>query len=247
MSNFNLKGRIVGGSVSKPQTEGYQGKVLDKPKFLVMLAVLKNDPGLAAVVAHIKEVGVAGYAATPGQSDRDDFTWKYIDGDSTKLTKTGKPAPCTKNGYPGHTVFIFETTWAFHVFGPDLSIINASSVSGGDFVEICGDCVCGDNLDNPGVFLNLKAVKFLEKGEPIGGGMTADDAFGGSPPAAPPVAPAPPATDLVDAVAPPVPVAPPAGPVVTEKGKAAGCDPAAWMASDPAWTLDVMRAQGYIE
>ena len=143
MSTFNTPlGRIVGGSLSSPQTEDYQGNNLDKPKYLVMLAIPKTDPGLAAIVAHVKEVGKVGYAAKPGQSDRPDFAWKMIDGDSEVPNRKGD-RPCTKEGYKGHVVFVFETTWSFQVCGPELELIDASTVSRGDYVEICGEAVSG--------------------------------------------------------------------------------------------------------
>lgn len=247
-------GRIVGGSLSGPQIKGYDNVPLEKPKWVVMLALPKTHPGTVALVAQIKRIGAEGFADNPATVQRADFSWKMIDGDSGIPNQRGI-APNTKPGYPGHTILTLSTTFAFPTVGEDPSTpISAAAVETGHWVRIAGHCKANGSATKPGVYLNLQAAQFVRADEVIqtGGGMSAaQTAQAFAAPVAPTtpaatVTPAVPAHDIVTAVAgpPPVPAAPQL--VLTAKGVQAGCDPAAWMAGGE-WNADNLRSNGYIQ
>lgn len=268
------RGRLVGGSVGTPQTKDFYDKECE-PKTVVYLAIPKTDPGVEPLIQKIKDVALAGYTAV-GRSEvveQPGFSWKYYDGDST-VPNTKGVAPAQRDGWPGHYVFVFETRFHFNTGNAQNQQIDPKSVGKGDWIQIAGDVGCKGQVMNPSVFLNLRAVRFLEKGDPIQGGMVSlEQAFGGEPstpsaPTPPPVATAPatpaaptppvapevpavPAPDIVNNVA-GVPAPPPPAPAapqftLTAKGIAEGCNPTAWIAGGTGWTEDVLRQQGYIQ
>lgn len=202
MSNFTSTpiktrtGRIVysGGpqnSLYEPKTVDYDGNPM----------VIKNgqnkgqptqayDFGIA-----IAKAGEKGWWETPegqiilaqGQKDhpaasaRDDFAWKVVDGDSKKPGKirNGKPTrpPCEKEGYPGHWVFQFSSTYPIKFVNRDGSayLLDVGAVKVGDFVQVLGDTV-GNSGATPGVYLNHRYVSLQWPGDPIQAGPLPSEA-----------------------------------------------------------------------
>lgn len=237
-----VAGRIVGGSLSKPQTTDYDGNS-QSPRWTVMLAIPKAEA--QPLINQIKAAATAGFAATPALLSRADFAWKWIDGDSTAVNKKNV-AYNSKEGYPGHFVFAFSTTFAFETVGQDLNLLDPASVLTGHWVKVFGDMKANGKQDNPGIYLNLKAVQFVRTDNEImtGGAVRGADVFGG--PAE--------AHDIVDnAIAPPppppsTPPPPPQAPglQLTAKGLVEGIDPAAYLTAAQPWTEDQLRKAGWI-
>jgi hypothetical protein len=236
-------GRIVGGSLSRQQTKGFGGVVLDQPIWTVDLAVPKADA--LNLIAQIKAVAAADFAAKPHLAERKDFAFKYDDGDSGEANLNGLVYN-TREGYRGHTVFHISNRFEFGTVGPGRQEIDPATIKTGDYVRLAGSIKGNDRDDKPGVYLNLSGAQFIRVGEAIdtgGGAANAADLFADQPVGEPPAGL--PAHDIVANVIAPPPPPPAAGPTLTAKGVSEGCDVDAWVAS--GWTLDSLRTQGYIE
>jgi hypothetical protein len=231
-------GRILWGDLYAPQTEDIDGNPLlikngpdaGKPtqRYNFGLGVEKRPGETHWSQSKLgAEIWAAGYAAFPHLQDPttrqlpETFAWKVTDGDSTKPGKPfrGKPGrrPCDKEGYPGHWVFSFSSSYPPKVVNADGSayILDKDAVQPGDYVQVAGS-VSGNSGSNPGVYLNHNFVSLQYKGQRIMSGPDPSAlGFGsGAKPAGylPPVGgmAAPPAA--VPAATPGAPVPPPATP-----------------------------------
>ncbi len=253
-------GRIVGGSLSDPQTTDWDNKPCD-PKWVVMLACPKSDPGTQQLIDKIRRVAQEGFAKAgiPHALQDPVFAWKFVDGDSDEANTKGK-VHNKRTGYAGHIVFTISQPWAPTVCGDDpKEEIDPSSVERGYWVSVGGSVKASGKIKNPSVYLNLECAQFVRTDTVIGGGgMSCTEAFGspstsvtasqgvGHRPDLATSTPAP-AHDLVNAAAGgPPPPPPPAGPQLTPAGVAAGCDPAAWLTAAQPWTLEQMKTAGYV-
>ena len=112
-------GRLIGGSVSKGDDKDSKGQPrvvktgvnAGKPftDYSFGVAIPKN--GAAAWTAtewgaKVYAAGVEGYPN--GETQRPDFSWKIIDGDSQIPNKKGK-RPCDQQGYPGNFIIWFSS------------------------------------------------------------------------------------------------------------------------------------------
>lgn len=220
------QGRIVGGSVSKPQTKNREGVELDSPRWVLLVAFPKTDPATAKFLDQIKAVAARDM---PQHHKRPNFAWKFVDGDSDEVNQRGR-AWNTKEGYPDHQVVTFTTSREFQTCGTDLQSIDPAAVKAGSFVRVAGDIKGNGRDDKPGVYVNLGAVQFVETGPEISlGGVDIKQAFGGG---AAPTTPPPPAPDV-------------AGPVLTAAAEAAGYTVESLTTA--GWTEDQMRSAGHIE
>lgn len=150
---------------------------------------------------------VAAKAFKPNEVGAPDFAWKVIDGDSATPMKGGKPAPNTREGYPGHWVFRMTTgipvrCHHFGKYGPHEQIQDRNEIKCGDycsvFVNIEGNNIKGYQESN-GLYMNPTLFRLDRAGEQIitTGGPDAEEVFGGAPattapPPQPPTAGAPP-------------------------------------------------------
>lgn len=250
-------GRLVGGDLYNPETKDFDGNPLvyktgDKagqPRVEYFLAVASpKTPGVTRWQDEVsanprigpwgKRIADHAKAYWPGgQSDRRDFAWKIVDGDSTEVNKKGRRW-CDIEGYPGHWVLRFGGSEQPKIVNADGSqyLHEPGVVKRGHFVQMYGSCSPNGNQNNPGMYLNHKTVAHSGYGPEITSGPDPSEiGFGGAlPPGAsavpvttmaPPPAPAaaaplppapPPATGFVaGAIGAPPPPTVPAGPVMT--------------------------------
>jgi hypothetical protein len=237
-----VTGRLVWGDLYEPRTTDYDGNPLTvksgpdtgklTQRFEFGFAVKKNpgeqhwaNSALGAII------WAQGHKDHPAAAQRPDFAWKVVDGDSTIPNRKGNK-PCDKEGFPGHWVFTFSSTYAPRIVNANGSayILEKDAVNPGDYVQVAGS-VAGNTGATPGVYLNHNFVALQGHGEPIVNGPDPKTlGFGGGPqPAgmssvpvgsmsAPPVTPVPPQTVVVAPPIPPAAVPAPAAapaPVVT--------------------------------
>lgn len=151
------------------------------------------------------------------QVDRDDFSFKVVDGDSQIPNQNGH-APSSDPYKRGHWVLNLTTRIpypSYHVgkYSPLDAIQDVNAIKLGDYVRVSVVAKGNKPAKSPGVYLNPNMLELNRPGEAIireGSGPDAASVFGGAPastpaPAAPAPATPPPATDLL--VTPP-PVAP---------------------------------------
>jgi len=131
---------------------------------------------------------LAGYVNR--ETDRPDFSWKVVDGDSPIPNKKGIP-PNTREGYPGHWILNLSTELpvrCFHKgkYDPMQQIQNKAEIKPGDYVRVMVDVKANGSsakpAESPGVFMNPMLVELFQPGQEIilSGGPSAAEAFGGS-------------------------------------------------------------------
>jgi hypothetical protein len=242
-------GRLVQGSVHEPKTTNMEGQPLvtksgpnaGQPRVEYFFAVAfpktpgvqhwANEPGWGA------DIWAFAHKAWPGgQTQRADFAWKIIDGDSTIPDKKNVK-PCDREGFPGHWVVRFGGGSAPKVVNKDGSatLADASMVKPGHFVQPFASITSNNSTQTAGLYMNHRIVAHSGYGPEINFGPDAASVgFGAAPlPAgasavpvggmAPPppagnAAPLPPAPSGATASPPPVPGAvanPPPPPVAT--------------------------------
>ena len=170
-------GRMIGGSMYKPQP-----KTDRKTKLPVMARdgvtpVVSYSFGLAIPKqgeqhwsqtqwgAMIKQVGDT---ANPGISQRPDYAWKIIDGDST-IPNTKNKRPADQEGYKGNWVIWFSQGWAPKLVNANgtIDLTEPDSVMPGYFLEVLGSVAPNNSVDSPGVYLNPVCVALAGYGERI--------------------------------------------------------------------------------
>lgn len=222
-------GRLVYGSVSKPQTKDGDGKPLtvkDGPRagqptqrYAFGLAIPKIAGQHWAATEWGKLIWDTGHAHMPQTAGRADFAWKVIDGDSTNPNENQKK-PCDQEGYPGHWILRYSSAFAPATWNNDGSApIAPESIKTGYFVQVAGSVAGNESARNPGVYLNHSMVSLQWAGQEIKTGAdpkaagfgqgvqrpagALDAPAGGMPTGATP----PPAAPLPPRAAPPPPVA----------------------------------------
>jgi len=211
-------GRMISGAIFQPSSKGYQGKQLETPVYYIQIAIPKTDPGLPALFGNIQGAAAAGFFA--GENQRQDFAWKFKDGDL--------PENSQKEGWAGCFVFTFRTTFAPNAIVDINSqqIIDPHAIKPGYQVRVAYSCKANGNAQKPGVYLNFNMVQLVSVDKEIQTGPAASEVFAA--PAAPlpmqpgaipsvPGVPAPQAPPAVPGYqappAVPVPQAPPVAPV----------------------------------
>ena len=214
-TNFTTPvGRMVMGSLYKPQTTDAEGKPLTiksgpnagqaKVQYFFALAIPKTGEQHWSQTPWGATIWKVGHEAFPqGQADAPSFAWKIVDGDSAIPNKAGKK-PCDREGYPGNWVLSFSSGFAPKIYNKDgtAAIIEPDAVKLGYFIQVNGDVDGNNSAQQPGVYLNHSMVALSAYGPEISIGPDASTAgFGtaplpagamATPPAsfAPPVAPA---------------------------------------------------------
>lgn len=271
-------GRLLWGSMTEPQTKDAEGKPLviksgpdaGKPtqRFAFGVGFAKapgqthwatkpttwdTDPNTAGKPYWGEQVWQVGHASFPnGQAQRPDFAWKVTDGDSQIPNKKGVK-PCDREGYAGHWVVAFSSSFAPKVCNADGSnkMYDPKAIKCGHFVQVLGT-VDGNNSPNqPGVYINHDWVAHSGYGEEIHNGSDPSAAGFGKGPApvgmsavpmggvATPPAPLP-AAALPTAAAPPAPtplpaaIAPPAPAAMAPLPTAVAPNPAILVTPPPA-------------
>jgi hypothetical protein len=226
-------GRLVMGSLYKPNTTDAEGKPLvvkngpnagqPRVQFFFALAIKKSAESHWSQTAWGAIIWKIGYAAFPQAASSPAFAWKVEDGDSAVPNKKGK-RPSDHEGWAGHWIVKLSGGFAPKVFQQNGSSFDELSqpdfVNAGDFVEVRAGVDGNGSQSQPGVYLNYSMVCFRAYGPRIVFGPSVEEAgFGQSalpagasivPPASTiplPLPPAPPAP-VAAAPAPPVPVTP---------------------------------------
>ncbi len=210
-------GRLVMGSLYKPQTTDADGKPLvvkngpnvGQPtvRYFFALAVPKN-PGEQhwASTEWGQKIWAAGHAGFPqGQANSPTFAWKVVDGDSQVPNSKGKK-PCEREGYPGHWVISFSSGFPPKIYNRDgtAAIVEPDAVKLGYYVQVNGDVDANGNAMKPGVYLNHNMVALSAYGPEIHSGPdVAAAGFGAAP------LPAGASATPVGGFAPAAPMAPP--------------------------------------
>lgn len=205
-------GRLVMGSLYKPQTTDAEGKPLTvksgpnagqaKVSYFFAVAIPKN-PG----EQHFSQtpwgqtIWRVGHTAFPQAAQSPSFAWKVVDGDSA-VKNTKGVAPNTREGYPGNWVISFSSGFAPKIYNKDgtQAIVEPDAVKLGYFVQVNADVDGNGSQQKPGVYVNHSMVALSAYGPEIQVGRDPSEAGFGAAPlpagamAAPPVAfsPAPP-------------------------------------------------------
>jgi len=176
-------GRLVMGSLYKPQTTDADGKPLlvkngpnagqPTKRYFFALAIPKDGTGRHwAETPWGAKIWQTGHGSFPqGQAQNPAFAWKIVDGDSA-VPNTKGIKPCDREGYRGHWVLSFSSGFAPKTYRldaanqpvawPDVDAINL-----GDYVEVLGNVGGNDSPMKPGVFLNHSMVCFRGYGQRI--------------------------------------------------------------------------------
>lgn len=187
-------GRLVAGDLWTARTEDFQGNPLTtktganqgqpRQEYFIALAIPKNHPEWPAFRATMEQVAKTGFPNmfdAQGNCLRQNFAWKFVDGDSQALN-LNNVRPCDKEGYPGNWVLSMATGIAIGVVDQNLRTIlpESKAVKCGDYVRVSGMLGPNGIAQNPGLYVNPSFVQFSHQGEEIMRGMDAATAFGGA-------------------------------------------------------------------
>lgn len=162
--------RLVAGSVFEPVTEDFDGNPLkiktgknagdDTQRFNFGLAVPKvaGKHWGADTAEFLSLIWQTGHAHMAALAQRDDFSWKVVDGDSTKVNKKNR-RPCDNEGWPGHWIVFFSSSYAPSAWNSDgTAPVALDSIKKGFYVQVAGSVVGNENTSNPGVYVNHSMV-----------------------------------------------------------------------------------------
>ena len=195
-------GRIVMGSLYKPNTTDFDGKPLvvktgpnagqPRSNYFFALAIPKtgenhwaNVPPNSLGVSWGRRIWEVGNTAFPAAAQRNGFAWKIEDGDSVIPNKKGRK-PCDNEGWPGHWVLKFSGGFAPKIYkqegGAYLQVTEPDFVKCGYYVEVSFSVDGNGQAGNPGVYLNHSLVCFRAYGTEISFGPDVNEVgFGQSP------------------------------------------------------------------
>lgn len=172
-------GRMVAGSLYKPNTTDWQGNPLvtktganagqPRQEYFFQIAIAKgseqhwSQTPWGAVIFNAATEGFPN-----GEPQRPDFAWKVTDGDSTVPNKKGV-TPVSKTGFAGHWVLGFSSGFAPSVYTADgtQQIAEPDAVKNGYYIQVSGTVVANGNAGNAGVYLNHDMVALAGYGEEI--------------------------------------------------------------------------------
>jgi hypothetical protein len=196
----------VGGDLFTPRDKDFDGRPLTdrqnnpRVEYVVQLALPKSDPATEEFRALVYKEAVESFPTLfPGGQPSPQaatFSYKWTDGDSTTPNARGK-IPSQREGYPGHWILTFRSSFAPDVVGQAKEpITDPRGLKRGDYIRIAGTCKGNGSQSKPGVYLNQSLVQLCGYGEAISSGPDVDTAFAEAPklPAgasATPVAPGP--------------------------------------------------------
>lgn len=187
-------GRLVAGSLYKPQTTDAEGRPLvvkngpqaGQPRvdFYFALAIPKGPEQHWNQTPWGQKIWSTGMQAFPGgQCNAPSFAWKVADGDSQIPNRKGHK-PCDREGYPRHWVLSFSSGFQPKIYNADgtQAITEPEAVKLGYYVQVFGSVAGNDSLQQPGVFLNHGMVALSAYGpEIVVGPDAAAVGFGGQP------------------------------------------------------------------
>lgn len=172
-------GRLLQGSLTKPQTTDADGKPL----------VVKSGPNAGQPskrwffsVGFAKNEGkphwgneewggiiwAIGHACFPqGQGQRPDFAWKITDGDST-VPNTKGVAPASREGHKGHWIVSFSSGFAPKAYNADGSApIDPEGIKLGYYIQVAATVDGNESMQKPGMYINHSMVSLQAFGPEI--------------------------------------------------------------------------------
>jgi hypothetical protein len=180
-------GRLVGGSVFQSHDKGFDGQPLTtrggdpRVEYVLVVAFRKDNPDTEAMRGLIYTVAAGAFPTLfpNNQCVMPTFSFKWTDGDSNVPNQRGNK-PCDKEGYPGHWVLTFKSSFAPSAFGQALEplVADQKAIKRGDYVRVEVSCKGNGNQQKPGVYLNHMKVQLCGYGEEISSGTDAATAFG---------------------------------------------------------------------
>jgi hypothetical protein len=188
-------GRIVSGSLYKPNNKDFDGNPLvtktgpnaGQPRVVYYfgLAIPKGAERHWSETEWGAKIWQVGHTAFPQAAQRPDFSWKITDGDSQVVNKRGH-RPCDAEGYPGHWIIKFSGGYAPKVYaqenGTMVPVLEENYVKPGYWVQVAFSVDGNGNQNNSGVYLNPSMVCFRAYGQEIVSGPDVNEAgFGAAP------------------------------------------------------------------
>ena len=189
-TNFTTPvGRIVMGSLYKPNTKDAEGKPLitknganagqPRSDFFFALAIPKAGESHWSQTAWGAILRAAGSAAFPQASQSPTFAWKVDDGDSQVPNKRGRK-PIDNEGWQGNWILKFSGGYAPKIYRFEgtapVQVLEENYVKPGHFVEVAASVDGNGSQSNPGIYLNHSMVCFRAYGPEIFFGADAGEA-----------------------------------------------------------------------
>jgi len=177
-------GRFVGGDLFTPRDEDMFGKPLTTQKgeprveYVIQVAFPKSDPAISSIWQQIYNVAKEGFPSlfASGQPPAG-FSFKMVDGDSTIPDQRGRK-PVEKEGYAGHLVLTFKSSFAAKVYDQHVNpILDPKTIKRGDYIRVNAICKSNGSVSKPGVYLNHTMVQLCGYGEEISVGPDAHQVF----------------------------------------------------------------------
>lgn len=173
-------GRLVRGSLYKPNTTDAEGKPLvvksgpnmGQPRldYFFAFAIQKGAEQHWNQTEWGAKIWYAGAAAFPQAHQSPAFAWKITDGDSQVPNKKGRK-PCDNEGYRGHWILSISSGFAPKIYkqtGADtLPFMEPDAIKLGYYVQVNINCAGNGSQSQPGVFLNHNMVCFSAFGTEI--------------------------------------------------------------------------------
>ena len=165
-------GRMVSGAIFVPTDKGYQGKTLDRPVYYAQLAIPKGSPGLQELFNNLTAAAHQGFPN--GEHARQDFSWKFKDGDAADNVQ--------KQGWAGCYVFTFRSQFAPSaiVDANFQQIVDPNRIKPGYQVRISYSVVGNGEPSKPGIYLNLQMIQLVSEDEIIVTGPDPKQVFAGA-------------------------------------------------------------------
>lgn len=210
--SFNAgRGRLVQGdpTVANPVKDQKGQPVLNKDgtprtEYFAGIAYPKGSPEWANIQARLEAEAIAGWGTKLNPKMVKDFSWKFFDGDGTD--KYGKPLTEKNPALAGMMILranngYAPSWWARQPLLPDGHPEKANYQPGtegalvqldtttakalfkrGFFVRPFIETKINDNMESPGIYVNLLGIELFEFGEEIHvtGGPSGEEMFGGA-------------------------------------------------------------------
>lgn len=190
--------RMVQGDPFEAQTKDMQGAPLTiksgpnagqpTQRYFCAGAIPKNDPAFPAFYAMMVNAARTGFPTlfdANGNCLARDFSWKLADGDSMQVSRPGEIPNAKKEGFPGHWVIKFSSSFPPRVFymnkyDPRDAITDPKVLRRGYYIRVAGTMEANMNPQKPGLYMNLSMVEFCGIGTEIVSGPDAGAIFGGN-------------------------------------------------------------------
>lgn len=178
-------GRLVGGDVFTARDKDFDGRPLTtrdgKPRaeYIIQVAFPKTDVKTNEMLQQIYRIAQEAFPTMfqNGQCIVPTFSFKWQDGDSQIPNMRGTK-PAEREGFPGHWVLTFKSSFAPKVYGQNHEpITDANAIKRGDWVRVGVTCRGNDQQSKPGVYLNHSMLQLCGYGEAIQSGPDAATVF----------------------------------------------------------------------